>query len=1026
MPVRGIFFDRQDHELLRMVNSILERRRVQAERDRELFASVLHPHGIIEMATTHEQRVAYAVINLLGSLEQGMARDRLAALRALHDEVLHSARTIFRYNTGRVLIQIMKGIVRARGDEFLQLKLAHDFRLAASGNPRIIRSFLKRYHLLEMPEQWDQLTMDHHVHDSNTKGRKNPTHRMMDSWIKGIRFLTLIYYNYVTPEAAQEALEAARIVGISLRVGLEYRTTFKKRFVSFVWVPRGFTDSESFAAWMAEPQVACLLEKGKKASAWLAGHVLATLEKWNNVHRLSINHELGVDIQPLEKEQFLNFVGVGQPSFLHLAEMLHHAILPDLAKRYTELEEELEDMRKSGSAADDSEHAAKKKAIRSRMSYLDGITPEIVLNFWLKSEVNPDLPSSRKPRDDADFPEILSMRPEALVNWLASLRGDSHICLNLSGLSADDVLEILWDCRGLITHLETFNLKDWQEGKAQHLAEISRLHRAINAGNPLRLKQIILTMLKGHEDQDIPNIAETREKLYNILHNIAKFQDLYKIVPLRSRIGTDSTSHSSMRHGMGIVVPQTLPAHTRLMLRRERSSSRIRLPVRVNLFQRVSYVPKINHNGGFINALLGKLYGFRHFAVTKKVEWVVQSDAAYISDKGNTLTMGGIVLQINNGFSAQSKKYLSSGRLPDLSCLNTTLGNSLKVILSFIITVLSFLYTQDWFFMVWFGPVIWYVMTALRNVLQALISGGALRYSTLLHWNDYVNWARLCDSLMYTGISVPLLEILIRKLLLEKVLGMTVDANPFWVFGIISTANGLYIAAHNAYRGFPKEAIVGNLFRSIFAIPLSIIYHNAAVGIFILAGVPDPLVFLQSAATIISKAASDTVAGIIEGIADKNNNLRLRKWDFKTKLAQLYNDYMRMEITYPDQDVAAIMKNPKAWLRFLGDADKKLQTSMIIDALDLMYFWMYLPRAQQVFRMSTRAMPKEERILFARTQLVLLRVKEVSQLFVDGLVGKNFSLSLAFYLNRHEEYIRAVNRVCGLGHEKGETDADDD
>ena len=33
---------------------------------------------------------------------------------------------------------------------------------------------LRRYHLLEMPEEWNQIAFDDHVHDANTKGRKTP------------------------------------------------------------------------------------------------------------------------------------------------------------------------------------------------------------------------------------------------------------------------------------------------------------------------------------------------------------------------------------------------------------------------------------------------------------------------------------------------------------------------------------------------------------------------------------------------------------------------------------------------------------------------------------------------------------------------------------------------------------------------------------------------------------------------------------------------------------------------------------
>ena len=177
-----LFFDKQDRELLRMINETIDHGPSQ-DLEHKVFDANLHPHGILELTTTHEYRMAHAVINLLGNLEAGGAPDRLMALRILRDEVLHSARTPFRYNTGRVLIQIMKEIIRSRQDELTQLKLVHDFRKVTSGNPRLVRQFLNTYHLLEMPEEWNQLTVDHHVHDANTKGRKNATHLIMDAWI---------------------------------------------------------------------------------------------------------------------------------------------------------------------------------------------------------------------------------------------------------------------------------------------------------------------------------------------------------------------------------------------------------------------------------------------------------------------------------------------------------------------------------------------------------------------------------------------------------------------------------------------------------------------------------------------------------------------------------------------------------------------------------------------------------------------------------------------------------------------------
>ena len=253
-------FDRHDHELLGIVNQALSRTHTRNYL-KNLFDPYLHPNGIKEMAAPRELRIAYAVIHLLDALEVGAAEDRIMALRSVRDEVLHCARSTLRINTGRVLLQIMKELVRAHGDYRRQLELAHDFRAAFSGKPRLIRAQLEKYHLLEMPEEWNQLTFDDHVHDSNTKGRKSPTHLIMDAWIKGIRSLTVIYYYHVRPEAARELLEAAETMGISVRIGLEFGARFRGRFVQFIWAPRGFSGAHDFLDFLAQPEVGALIDR---------------------------------------------------------------------------------------------------------------------------------------------------------------------------------------------------------------------------------------------------------------------------------------------------------------------------------------------------------------------------------------------------------------------------------------------------------------------------------------------------------------------------------------------------------------------------------------------------------------------------------------------------------------------------------------------------------------------------------------------------------------------------------------------
>ena len=221
----GIFFDQRDHGLLRIVNEMRDGD-LSNQHDQRRFFHHLHPRGIKEMAETKGLRIAYAVIHLLESLERGQVDNRLNALRALRDEVMCSTDQDLQINTARVLIEIMKELVRAHGNYARQLELAHDFRLVASGKPRIVRTNLKKYQLLEMPEEWNQLVFDDHVHDANTKGRKSATHLIMDAWIKGIRRLRVIYYNFIRHETAEELMKAAGIMGILVRIGIEFPASF--------------------------------------------------------------------------------------------------------------------------------------------------------------------------------------------------------------------------------------------------------------------------------------------------------------------------------------------------------------------------------------------------------------------------------------------------------------------------------------------------------------------------------------------------------------------------------------------------------------------------------------------------------------------------------------------------------------------------------------------------------------------------------------------------------------------------------
>ncbi|MBI5896596.1 MAG: hypothetical protein HZB24_11545, partial [Desulfobacterales bacterium] len=449
LKIPRYFFDRRDHELIRIINAAGAGER-DLEYIRKRYYRHFHPHGIKEMGESRSLRIAYAMVHLLTSLEVGGMDDRLDALRSLRAEVLDTAEGPMPKNTARVLMQIMKEAVRAGDDPLRQLELVHDFRITASGKPRRVRKQLRNHHLLEMPEEWNQISFDDHVHDINTKGRKSSTHLIMDAWTKGIRRLRVVHYNYIEPRFAAELAEAASIMQIDIRIGIEFYTLFRGKFINLIWVPRGFPDTQAFLCFLEEPAVAALMSDGRRASQYQQAQVMTLLEAFNQRHLPELNQNYGIALAPIDAREFIAFVGIGQKSVLHLEKFIEE-------KMRAALRATAEQLRQAYAAAD----AAECKRIEAWFGRMDPLDLEAVVAGYLKPARNPDIPDHSVPSDALEVPALLKLSPAELLSRLAALQSGYRITLNLSHLKVADVLELLYDCNGMISRLELFNLKDW-------------------------------------------------------------------------------------------------------------------------------------------------------------------------------------------------------------------------------------------------------------------------------------------------------------------------------------------------------------------------------------------------------------------------------------------------------------------------------------------------------------------------------------------------------------------------------------
>lgn len=1041
----AIFFDKNDYQLLNIVNDILERG-PQSLALRSLLLKNMHPQGIKEMAAAKGLRIAYAVASLLGSLELGKANDRLTALRSLRDEVLLSATTYYRKNTARVLLQIMKELLRSREDELHQLKLAHDFRMVSTGNPRKVRAELAKYHLLEMPEEWNQFAFDNHVHDANTKGRKSPTHLAMDAWIKGIRYLTVVYYNYVKPEVVEELIEACALLDINVQVGIEMSARFRDKYVRFIWEPHGFQNNSALLKFLDENAVKEVMAEGLEVSQYQQQYVFSALEAFNTTHRHTLAKKLGVSIARCEQDDFIQFVGTGQPSLLHLGRCIHLTLVKIIRQKVNALFQQLEAPETA---------APERKQLREQLDLFTSITVEKIIDDYLLPSRNPDIHDPSYPNGDSETaPQRLRMRPEELLRQLLSLHSSSSFTLNLGNLTVQDTLELLYSSHGMITHIESYNIKNAAHGITSGILPggskpageavsllspdhsyglISELQQALNEDNVITLKRVIRSIIWDFEEQlfslkkassakkskvnqqesitTLKLMEQRKIDLVEILCHLEEFHNHYSRRSLRSRIGTGSTGQAEHHHGMGLVVTDTLPSRAKKTLHSGKAGSgRKFIPVTARLTHNLhsrSCSQDQDKEDGLLTRLIRKVPFTGQTAQSQWSDWSLDGFQVHPKHTGNIVTLGGIGTTYEDQIIAAP-----AGRKEKLTAhwkyLNTNLKNSLKVLIGFIPAFLTFSLTKDWWLLAYCGAFIWFGITGSRNIIQSVLGGGGLKRSPLLPWNSLISWSRIADSLLYTGFSVPLLDYLVKTLLLDKTFGITTATNPLMLYGVMGLANGIYISSHNIFRGLPRSAATGNFFRSILAIPVAVLLNSLIAMLLGGFGVGDSAAVLQKWAAIISKFASDCVAAIIEGLADRATNIRLSLGAYKLKITQLFSVFSKIDMLFPEDDVLELLQRPKHAIKTLSSEADEYDKLIFVNALDLMYFWMYQPRARKALVMIAGEMSQEEWLIFYRSQLVLKRKKEISQMFVDGLVGKNFAKALSFYLDRSEEYLHDI------------------
>jgi len=984
--MRDLLFNDRDRKLLDQLPDSKSKPMLKSEQS--LFNYHMHPRGIKELGNPKGIRVANLMRNLLDTLEEGCPDDRLKALHSLRDEVFFSAQGSMSKNTARALLSVMKDLLREEDDEQRRLELAYDFHSILTGKPSVVRGFLKKYYLLEMPEEWNQLTFDHHVHDAHTKGRKTPTHLIMDAWIKGIRSLTVIFYEYIPPDAAKELLTAADYMEINLRIGVELKAEHQGRMISLIWVPRGFSDADGFLRFLDRTAVSRFMKEGRKICKKREENVYASLKVFNHKILKHFNEDYGLALSELDEKEFQSFVGTGQASMLHLSEYIYNCALPLLKERKEIYCETI-------SEATDEE----REILETQKENIDSCISEQIFEKYLRE--------TESDRNELSEIDKKSPSPEELIQRLDSIHPGYRLTLNLKGLHAEDVLELIYLCRGRITDLEIYNHKDWAQGLDREIPKIRTFQHPLNNGNTIALKRAIISLIKELEKSDRVDRDERAEKLNIILKDLPGLLRYYESHPIADRWGTDSTGKSSQLYGMGLAVLDTLPKRIQKEIRkRERQCI---LPIYLPVKIRRTFTPKKSRRF-FISKESASLGD----NVSKDgKEWLADRYSSDVKGANNVIALGWKPQHqeaVKNSESVTEERRSISYKW---HYLNNNVKNILKIFIGFIPAFLTFALTKEWWVLAYLGAPIWFGITGLRNILQSVLAGDSLFRSSLLAWKSYVNWNRVSDSLLYTGFSVPLLDFLVKSLLLDKGMGINTSTNVLALYAIMALVNGVYISSHNFFRGLPAGAILGNFFRSILSIPIAILFNFLLGGILSSLGVTGVALIMQKWAAVVSKAASDCVAGFIEGSADRNRNRQLRRRDYQRKIKQMYGSFVKMELLLPEDNVLHLLKNPKKLTKTIKIENPELLHASIYDALDLLYFWYYQPHARTVLNRIMKQMPPEERLIFMRFQHVLKRKKMICNLFLEGFLGKSYTKAMAFYLSHTDQYIESMNKKLG-------------
>lgn len=520
-----------------------------------------HPGGFTRALHKRRLGMADAYRRIAGPPDPGQARKRLHALKRLMELSLHAKTVSMPLNTARVQIEMMKTAVRTGHDRRRQMELIADFSRASYGREVTIRRFLAELGRIEVPESGRPLRelemgWDDHVHDHLSEGRKTPSQVVLDAFLKGMSRLTLAYYDLPDRETVFEGLEAGRILGVEVDVGVEFSVGPACRRRHFMFLPPA-TETEGYSDFFDRrcrelTDFVDALEENRLRRRQTIGEIL---EAFNRGGRAVINegfpepHPLA--LPPLAPEDLERMAPHGQFSRNHLSQLLSEVLLGILWKRVVALRSQYEVSRRLHrrgrmTAWELEQVGAARDRARDRFARL---SPGEVKNAFLSGKTAVDY--------DSAFPDPASILPR-----LADLGGTVVFHRPLAfGLAT--AVETLVRHHRDIHRVEPMNLRDSLGRDPAEIIRLARFVSLLNAGDADGLRSFLVRrQIDGVDPEALKRAAEH-----------------YAETPLRPVVGSAATGWDPEAPGMGFVAASRIAP--RALRRFARTHYRLPHPVTV-------------------------------------------------------------------------------------------------------------------------------------------------------------------------------------------------------------------------------------------------------------------------------------------------------------------------------------------------------------------------------------------------------------------------------------------------------------